>query len=848
MVRLVLLVLMLGSSAVCGRADPRSGGDADVVDATTVQADDGTWTFRVTVRHADRGWKDYADGWDVVLPDGTVVKRRASDAFTRVLGHPHVNEQPFTRSQSGLTIPDGVAQVTVRAHERPDGFGGQTQTVTLPGRAPAAAAVVLEDFESNPLPPTLVPSETVLTRIQHGEGHALRAVFPAAALYKNLRLTPVQPWDWSAQGPVCLAVDVRGDAQASAQLFITVRDAAGGALTAHANVGPGAAGTFFLDLDSAADEPGLKGLPHRVPAGLNPLDGQADAFRYAWGARRLDTTQISWVQLYTKGNLTDRTLVFDNLRVVPAPDGATAPLTGLVDALGQHTAARWPGKAAGPGQLSDDADREAQALNNARPLPDRSRFGGWKDGPTLEATGYFRVDRHAGRWTLVDPDGRLFFATGIANARLDNTYTVTGRADGRVVSALRRDMFTWLPEADDPLAAHYGHAQNIHTGAVPAGETFSFYAANLQRKYGRADDPDGLKRWRKTTLDRMTDWGFTGLGNWADPAFYGNGRVAYFAHGWVQGPHARLKGSNDYWAPIHDPFDPRFVQSVREAVDRVAAQVAGDPWCVGVFIDNELSWGTTSGDAGRYGLVINALKQDAAKAPAKAALSALLREAYTGIDALNADWGTAVASWDAFDRGFAHDGELSDGQQARYAVLSEAIADRYFATVKAELRRAMPHHLYLGSRFADWGMTPEAVDAAARHCDVVSYNLYTEGMPGHLADTLARTDRPGLLGEFHFGAVDRGMFHGGIGTAADQADRGVKYAQYVNSAIDHPALVGAHWFQYIDSPTTGRAIDGENYNSGFVSTTDRPYPELVEAARRVNRGLYPRRFGAAPAR
>jgi len=91
----------------------------------------GTWTFHVTVRHPDTGWEDYADGWDVVLPDGTVLKSNPDDPFTRLLLHPHETEQPFTRSQSGLVIPDGVTQVTVRAHDLVDGFGGAMVIVDL---------------------------------------------------------------------------------------------------------------------------------------------------------------------------------------------------------------------------------------------------------------------------------------------------------------------------------------------------------------------------------------------------------------------------------------------------------------------------------------------------------------------------------------------------------------------------------------------------------------------------------------------------------------------------------------------------------------------------------------------
>ena len=61
--------------------------------------------------------------------------------------------------------------------------------------------------------------------------------------------------------------------------------------------------------------------------------------------------------------------------------------------------------------------------------------------------------------------------------------------------------------------------------------------------------------------------------------------------------------------------------------------------------------------------------------------------------------------------------------------------------------------------------------------------------------------------------------------------------------LDNPALVGCHWFQYVDEPLTGRSYDGENYNIGFLTVTDTPYPELVAAARAIHRQAYARRAG-----
>ena len=111
--------------------EPMSGANADVTYVRAVQTAPETWTFHVTVEHPDTGWEDYADGWDVVLPDGSVVLPNPNDSFTRLLLHPHETEQPFTRSQSRIAIPSEITTVTVRAHDLVDGFGGKEVVVDL---------------------------------------------------------------------------------------------------------------------------------------------------------------------------------------------------------------------------------------------------------------------------------------------------------------------------------------------------------------------------------------------------------------------------------------------------------------------------------------------------------------------------------------------------------------------------------------------------------------------------------------------------------------------------------------------------------------------------------------------
>ena len=108
-----------------------SAANADVTFVRAIQAADGSWTFHVTVSHPDTGWDDYADGWDILTLNGTQLKIREGDVFTRLLAHPHVDEQPFTRSQSGIVIQEDITKVIARAHDIVDGFGGKEIIVDL---------------------------------------------------------------------------------------------------------------------------------------------------------------------------------------------------------------------------------------------------------------------------------------------------------------------------------------------------------------------------------------------------------------------------------------------------------------------------------------------------------------------------------------------------------------------------------------------------------------------------------------------------------------------------------------------------------------------------------------------
>ena len=173
--------------------------------------------------------------------------------------------------------------------------------------------------------------------------------------------------------------------------------------------------------------------------------------------------------------------------------------------------------------------------------------------------------------------------------------------------------------------------------------------------------------------------------------------------------------------------------------------------------------------------------------------------------------------------------------------------ENYYRQVGALAKEILPDTLYLGSRldYHDWPDVPEfrkeIVRSAAKYCDVISFNFYKFTLDDFALPE--GVDKPVIIGEFHMGALDRGLFHTGLRAVVNQNQRAEGYRYYVISALRNPAIVGAHWFQLYDESTTGR-FDGENYQIGFLDICDTPYWETIAAAREVGYKLYNIRLDA----
>ncbi|MBI1895338.1 MAG: hypothetical protein HYS04_02210 [Acidobacteria bacterium] len=325
-----------------------------------------------------------------------------------------------------------------------------------------------------------------------------------------------------------------------------------------------------------------------------------------------------------------------------------------------------------------------------------------------------------------------------------------------------------------------------------AAETADFYTANIALRYGS----DFFSPWRKKIAQRLTAWGFNTIANWSDPRLFEKADLPYVTN-------VRIGRSDVSWQGFPDVFSGTFAAAAREDAGAQCAPAKNDPSLIGWFIGNEPRWHDRN--------LIDRILQDPSRS----------------------------ATRDYVQKYIAARGDTP----ASRAALLEKLARKYFQTVADAIRAADPNHLVLGIRWA--GNTPDPVLRANDVFDVFSVNTYRfEPDPALYERFHKLSGRPILIGEFHFGAPERG-YAPSLVMVRDQKERGVAYRYYVEHAAAMPAVIGAHYFQFKDQPVTGR-FDGENYNLGFVNQQDLPYPQMIEAARETHHRVYRIHSGETP--
>jgi hypothetical protein len=509
----------------------------------------------------------------------------------------------------------------------------------------------------------------------------------------------------------------------------------------------------------------------------------------------------------------------------PLPDPVPSDVFPLVDRFGQFKHSDWPGKIVESEDLVSNRKKEEVELAKYPMPPDWNIYGGWKQGPQFESTGFFRTIKHDGKWYLLDPGGQLFFSIGMNAVRFTDATILNDR----------EHWFEALP-GDQKF---YGEFTPNFTGREYAYDkvqcrTVNLALLNASLKYGS----DWQKEFIDRALQRLASWGINTVGAWSAYAIYDLRQTPYTFAFSIQSP--TIEGTSGFWGKFADVFHPDWIPNIEKTVRQDPfPSTANDPLCIGYFVDNELSW------KDELSIGLGALTSPSTQ-PAKREFVNLLMGKYGTVAELNATWKSNYKSWD--DLLERREAPGADGAAVDLRLFYKVFAERYFQTIRDVLRAAAPNHLYLGCRFSEYSANETAVKIAAKYCDVVSINIYTASPRARETMISWAGDKPVIIGEFHFGALDRGLFHPGLVPVASQKERANAYRRYVTDCLKSPVIVGCHWFMYQDEPLTGRIYDGENYQIGFVDIADTPYQETVEASRAVAADMYDVRASAGEAR
>jgi len=691
------------------------------------------------------------------------------------------------------------------------------------GAAEAKAEKTIFDFEGGFDASLLTANETRTSIVPHGNGKALRIDFPERynSPWPGVSLKfPEGLRDFSAYE--YLAFDVENVGEGNALLGLQL-ESTGGEKAKRRNVkkinfSGGEKRTFYLFPNRVKDAGVKTGTLFHMIA-LPPFAGgdQIDL---------VDMKELSVMTIYITRPSEAYHFVIDNIRACGSyhPNLPANPMP-FVDAFGQYLHDDWPGKIHSSEELASRTAAELAHLEKNPGPPGRDSWGGWADGPSLAPGKFFRVEKVKNKWWFVDPDGKLFVMNGLHGVRFGTPTPLPGRDE----------WWKDFPGKDPAFKDMITTGSVIVASVYKVGDAithFNFNAANLKRKYG--------ENWRETFIEvtskRLRSWGLTSIAANSDNSFYASKKLPYyfFAEGPTQ--KRKIEGSVGYWGKFYDVFDPDFRANLKASVKNHPrfrdGGAVGDPFCIGIGIDNELGWGTGND------LALGVLRSPVSQ-PAKKIFVEDLKAKYGKIEALDEVWGSTNESWESL----LSSTKTPDPIRAKVDLdaFFNKLAGEYFSACRDTIRELAPGQLYLGCRFAH--AHPMAEEVAAKYCDVVSFNHYENTAANMKVGS--GVDKPFLIGEFHFTAPGSGYFSpSGLIEVSDQKERAACYKRYWLSVLEHPNCVGANWFMYQNQPISGSQSNGENYATGFVDIVDSPYLELVAAAGEIGYNLYKIRSSA----
>jgi len=494
-------------------------------------------------------------------------------------------------------------------------------------------------------------------------------------------------------------------------------------------------------------------------------------------------------------------------------DRPILPKGVLIDELGQSALHDWPGKSGSHEEVTQRLRGQLAAAGAQRFPESFSRWGGCR-ALRFEPTGFFRTFHDGQRWWLVDPDGYAFWSAGMDCVRVNTDAAYDG-----LETALG-----WMPDRKEYAEALHDRWGGLHF--------VNYLAANLIRAFGKDATPRSSEaaslrstswyaKWSEIALGELRRLGFNTVANWSDWQIAKEAGFPYVRPlDYSEGSVPRI------FRDFPDVFDPGFNDEAAEFAKQLE-ETKSDPALIGYFLMNEPNWGFAE-QPPAAGMLFNT-----PSCHTRRALADHLRAKYGGDAGLSAAWGmdaklSAVAEGEWAAR-------PSQGALADLEGFSTVMVEKLFTGLTDACRKVDPEHLNLGARY--YTVPPEWALLGMNCFDVFSVNGYTQRIRPELERLSAYAQRPVMIGEWHFGALDVGLPASGIGHVRDQQARGQAYRVYLEDAAAQPWCVGVHWFTLYDESALGR-FDGENWNIGFLDVCNRPYEEIGAAARASHGRLY----------
>ena len=530
--------------------------------------------------------------------------------------------------------------------------------------------------------------------------------------------------------------------------------------------------------------------------------------------QRTDPLEVERFELGIDETFHDVRVRLDNFYMTDEyPKEFPLPDKKLVDEFGQWKPKEWPGKVHSLEEL-----KEVMKANEGPakyPFPEWNKWGGDSTRKLKEGTGFFStIKTPDGRWHLVDPDGCDYFSLGPCGIREGNF----GRIDNY------EKFCDWLPEDDPAFADCFQAGTGQRTAYMPkyTYKMVDFPRINMRRVYGDA----WYEKWEEMTAKILMSNGINSQGNF--PNLHVNDGKSII-------PYVReIRGFPVTKTLIFRDFPDVLSPEYHENAEKYAATLEewkDDPWLIGYFLRNEPEFNFV-----KDLLIADEVLHNPARTYCRVGLIQFLRGRYGTVEKLNEAWGTAFKAFEDLEQPIDFCSTVYPKSEPDIHEFSVYLMKEYIRVPAEACRKIDKNHLNLGLRWSE--ADNDVMMAGWEYFDVFSVNCYYfDPTPAIEFPIKHGVDLPIMIGEYHCGALDRGLTATGLKGVKNQYERGVMWRYFVEKVAAHPYGIGAHWFQYNDQFCLGR-MDGENYQIGMVDVCMRPHKELLEAAYETNKVLY----------